>query len=242
MNTLAVKAPQYKTLSIVLLACLCLLAPHAFAAKDPLTITYPDIPPPPGSEWSWVGRQMIVDGTPMSIKVFNFNGTEAELIQHFENFWKTFGHGTFGRTALGNKRMLTHHTAEYYTTVQYQWDGKQFTGSIALSRPDMAKPVPRKLPIKSPPGTTVMSRIESNDLGIFSDSITLLSNRSQSFNVSYYAAQLINDGWTQIAKSCSDTGCNLQFQSIQGQLQISIKDLPGTHGKQSRILVHWIKQ
>lgn len=223
------------------LFCFLLFAECA-RAYDPLNLRYPDIPPPPGSDWVWVGRQMVVDGTPMSIKTFEYDGTEADLVTHFENYWKTLGHGAFKRNKLADKNFLVHETPDFYTTVQYQLIGKHISGSIAISLPKFEKVQLKKLPIKNPPGCKLVNRILSNDLGIYSESVTLLSNKGVRFNVSYYADQLLSSGWAKVGETCNATGCDTQYQSQVGQLQISIKDLPGNNGNLSRILFHLIKQ
>lgn len=211
-------------------------------AIDPLKVSFPDTPAPPGAKWSWVGRQMVVDGAPMSIKTFQYSGAEADLISHFENVWKTQGHGAFRRNKIGPKQILSHETAEFYTTVQYEIGKDLITGTISVSTPLNQPPRKSKPFLKKPPGSTLISRIESDDYGVYSESQTLLSQKSVKFNARYFANQLKNKGWVKINNQCDSSSCVSHYQSALGQLQISIKDIPGTHGNDSRILIHLIEQ
>jgi hypothetical protein len=211
-------------------------------AADPLRISFPDTPAPPGSQWNWVGRQMVVDGLPMAIKTFSYKGSEEDMIAHFESVWSTLGHGTTVRSRIGPKSVLIDDLSDFYTTVQYEVQGEHITGSITVSVPLSEKRKPSKPLIASPPGSKTVSHIESNDLGIYSETITLMSRRSVDFNSGYYENQLRNKGWLKIDNRCSLASCDGQYQSTQGQLQISIKDLPAGSGNGSRILIHLIKQ
>lgn len=178
----------------------------------------------------------------MSIKTFDFPGSEADMISHFENFWKTLGHGAYRRNKIGPKSFITHETSDFYTTVQYEVKNGLISGAITVSTPSLSKVKPGKLLVKTPPGAKIVSRIESNDLGLLSESITLLSTKSVKFNTNYYTNQLQNAGWVRVNQHCGSTACESQYQSQFGQLQISIKDLPGNNGNSSRILFHLIKQ
>lgn len=164
------------------------------------------------------------------------------MIAHFESVWSTLGHGTTVRSRIGPKSVLIDDLSDFYTTVQYEVQGEHITGSITVSVPLSEKRKPSKPLIASPPGSKTVSHIESNDLGIYSETITLMSRRSVDFNSGYYENQLRNKGWLKIDNRCSLASCDGQYQSTQGQLQISIKDLPAGSGNGSRILIHLIKQ
>lgn len=232
-----------RTVTLLALAVIAnILLVAATYAIDPLKVPFPDTPAPPGSQWSWVGRQMVVDGAPMSIKTFQYKGAESELISHFENVWKTQGHGAFRRNKIGPKQILSHETADFYTTIQYEIERDLITGTITVSTP-LNQPVRKSKPfLKKPPGSTLISRIESDDYGVYSESQTLLSQKSVKFNARYFANQLKNKGWVTINSHCDTGSCVSHFQSSLGQLQISIKDIPGSHGNGSRILIHLIEQ
>lgn len=178
----------------------------------------------------------------MSIKNFQFRGTEADMISHFEGFWKTLSNGAYRRNKIGPKSLISYETSDYYTTVQYQEAGGVVTGSITVSVPLSQKRKPSKPYIKPPPGARIISQIESNDLGVYSETLTLISKRNVKFNSSYFANQLQSRGWLVISNSCAGKSCNSHYQSEVGQLQISIKDLPGTNSNNSRILIHLMRQ
>lgn len=231
-----------KKLVLASIVFVLVIASFGAMAADPLRIPFPDTPPPPGATWTWVGRQMVVDGFPMSIKNFQFRGSEADMISHFENFWKTLGHGAYRRNKIGPKLLISHETSDYYTTVQYQEVGGVITGSITVSVPLSQKRKSSKPYVRTPPGAKIISQIESNDLGVYSETVTLLSKRTVQFNSSYYANQLQNKGWLIIDNRCNTESCDGHYQSEVGQLQISIKDLPGTNSNNSRILIHLMRQ
>lgn len=210
-------------------------------ALDPLNIRYPDIPVPSGSNWSWVGRQMVVDGVPMSVKTFEYKGAEAQLIAHFENAWKTQGHGAYRRNQIGPKQTLSYETPDFYTTVQYQIEGSVIAGSISVS-PHLNQAFKQKKSyISAPIGAKLMSHVESNDLGRYSETQIFVSNKNVSFNADLIDGEMKNAGWVAIDKRCLPSSCVIQYQSQMGLLQISIKDIPGKRSKGSRILVHLIK-
>lgn len=234
------KEKPLKQQLILLMVALSMATTNVFG-KDGLGIKFPQTLPPAGSQWVWVGKQMMVDGIPMSMKTFSFSGQEQQLVSHFENDWKTQGHGTYSRKILGPKRFLTYVTQDFITTVEYMMHAGGYSGTIAVSSPKRFRTKIHPSILK-PPSARVVSNIESLDEGVYSQSVTFLSRKGHAYNVEYYKSQMRAQGWLQVSGRCEPSGCNLHLQSSVGQLQISIKDLPGDNGKGSRILFHLIKQ
>jgi hypothetical protein len=215
---------------------------HTSWAFDPLAVRLPDTPVPPGSQWEWVGQQMVVDGLPMSVKLFTFPGTEAELKTHFNGFWKTQSHGKFFQRILGLTHFIGHSNAERYTTVQYTVGDGVIEGKIVTTPPPLKARRKIKPSLPTPPGADLVNLIQSRDGGQDFETITLDTHKPVKQNATYYDNQLGKRGWSRIYQKGDAEYYSAQYQSSGGLLQISIKRLPAMDRNSSRVLIHLIKQ
>lgn len=212
------------------------------AAYEPLNEKLPDCPVMPGAKWQWVGRSMVVNGIPMSIKLFSLHGSSGDLVEFYNSYWRTRGHGAVTDKLFGSTRILGYELDGYFTSVQFVDEMGSISGKIVVSlSPAVIRPS-KKSTLPVPPGSTVVSRIESKDEAAFSESLTVLVDRSTSFTEQYYQNQLIHAGWQLVREDRKSMDWAAQFQSEVGTLQINIKPLPGQDRNRSKILVHWLKQ
>lgn len=223
------------------IASVCFLISSWAVAYDPLQENLPECPVVPGATWQWVGQKMVVNDLPMSVKIFEYAGTEEELVRFYTDYWRTSGHGTVKDNRFGETRVLSQQLGAYFSSVQFQSGGQKINGKIVVSLAPTETKHASKTSLPVPPGSTTASRVLSQDGALYSETLTLLVDRGVDFTWTYYQNQLVNAGWIKLKHDASEARISGHFQSERGVLQITIKPLPGNGRKRCQVLVHWMK-
>lgn len=234
----SVNTPIARALAVLFFAFICVSSANAY---NPLKEKLPDCPVVPGATWYWIGQSMVVNDLPMSVKYFEFSGDEDAVVAFYTNYWRTNGHGAVKDQRLDKTRIISQELDGFFTSVQIVSAGKGVTGKIVVSLSPAHAKRTSKTVLPMPPGSTTASRVLSQDGPLYSETLTLIVDRSVDFTWSYYQNQLANAGWTKVKEETSDVRLMGQFQSPEGLLQITIKPLPGSSRKRCQILVHWMK-
>lgn len=185
---------------------------------------------------------MAVDGLPVSIKMFTFPGDEAALKQFYASYWKTAGNGQTSEKNLGGMNVLGYELDGMYTSVQYRSIASGIEGKIMVSPVLSERRKPERTTLPVPSGSKTLSRVETLDSQGRTETLTLLLMKPKESALAYYHRQLENQGWQKLFESVGDDGSTSHYQSERGQLQITIKTLPGSNGKATQILVNWLRQ
>lgn len=222
-----------------------ILAFHSTASagsRDPLLVKLPDLPAIPGATWSWVGARMAMNGVPMSIKTFEFLGTEQQIERFYSNLWSLKGHGQSVAKNFGRNRIIGYELDGFYSSVQYHQEGAFVQGKLVVTKIQTRAGVARKSKIRKPPSSKLISQVESLDGGQRTETVTFESNKTVDFNMRYYENQYENDGWKlAYAKSSAGVAVIRHYQRGSELMQVTIKQLAGRSKNRSQILVHWIK-
>lgn len=226
---------------LIALLILSVMLSSTVHAYDPLEEKLPDCPVIPGATWYWIGKSMVVNDMPMSIKYFEYQGQEEAIAEFYTKYWKTSGHGAVNDRKFGNTRIISQELDGFFSSVQMIVSGSVVTGKIVVSLSPSSVKRNGKTILPLPPGSTIASRVQSKDGALYSETLTLIAQRSVDFTWSYYQNQLAGAGWGKVKEDKAGTHVTAQFQSESGLLQITIKPLPGQARNQSQILVHWMK-
>jgi len=235
-----------RPMAIRFLAVACLLfVPfcnvHA-GSRDPLLVQLPDLPVIPGASWSWVGARMAINGVPMSIKTFEFLGSEQQIVRYYTNLWKLKGHGQSVAKDFGSKRIIGYELDGFYSSVQYRQEGPFVKGKLVVTKLQLRAGSSKKSRIPKPPSSKRISRVESLDGGQRTETVTFESNKTVDFNMRYYENQYDNDGWKLAYAKVGEGNAVIRHYQRNGELmQITITQLSGDGRRRSHILVHWIK-
>ena len=213
---------------------------HA-GSRDPLLVKLPDLPAIPGSTWSWVGARMAMNGIPMSIKTFEYFGSEQDIERYYTDLWRLKGHGQSVAKNFGINRIIGYELDGFYSSVQYHQEGGVVKGKLVVTQLQTRAGALQRSRIPKAPSSKRMSRVESLDGGQRTETVTFESNKTVDFNMRYYENQYENDGW-KMAYAKSQNGADIRHYQRNGELmQITIRRLSGDGKRRSHILVHWIK-
>ena len=220
-----------------------LVAPCAFAlGRDALNVDLPDVPAPNGATWYWVSKNMAYNGLPMSIKMFEFAGTEEQVKSFYRNYFRMEGHGQTSEKNFGLYTILSQDLRGYYVTVQYRLENGFMKGKIVASESPGKRLSDKKSQLQVPPGATIASKVESQDNGTRTETLTIESHKRVDFNRNYYENQLDFQDWKRVFQTGDGDNAIVQhYQRNSELLQITIKKLTGIDRNRSHILIHWTK-
>ncbi|PCJ29397.1 MAG: hypothetical protein COA99_19480 [Moraxellaceae bacterium] len=223
--------------------CIFLLVPIAHGkALDPLMVKLPNLPVIPGATWQWVGQQMAIDGTPMSVKLFEYAGKERDVERFYVKLWKSRGHGQYKAKNWGKYKIIGHELDGFYASVQYRKEGMFVKGKVVVTEVGGKYRRASKTNIPTPRSAHNISKLESIDAGKRAETVTFDSNKGVDFNTRYYENQYNADGWTAILVNDPSRETSMRhFQRGAELVQVTVKGLPGISKKQTHIIVHWIK-
>ncbi|OUS31237.1 hypothetical protein A9Q99_04360 [Gammaproteobacteria bacterium 45_16_T64] len=209
---------------------------------DPLVTKLPGIPVIPGATWQWVGVQMAINGIPMSIKTFEYKGTERQLERYYVSLWKSKGHGQYKAKDWGRYKIIGHELDGFYSTVQYRKEGKVIRGKLVVTEIATRHRNKQGTQVPKPPASNVISVVESRDAGKRSETVTFDSNKDVDFNIRYYENQYKNENWGLVfSQDVYRRSSVRHFQKGSQLVQVTVKLLPGQPKNKSHIMVHWIK-
>lgn len=229
------------------LAVLCFILCSPFstvqaAALDPLSVKLPEIEVVPGASWYWVGRQMALDGMPMSIKAFSYSGKPDDVVQFYLSTWKGKGHGKVRNDTLGRRKVLGFDLNGFFYSVQFEQAGGQVQGKAVVSPLPSKYRKSRKSLLPVPPRSSVTSKVESLDLGRREETLSIESRFDVSYVTDFYKDQLSSDGWLlQSVRSDEVESATLNFQRGAELLQLTARGLQQGNSKGCQVLIHWIK-
>ncbi len=211
-------------------------------AQDPLMVVLPDLPVIPGASWQWVGRQMAIDGTPMSVKMFEYAGPEADIEKFYVRLWKSSGHGQYKAKNWGREKLIGHELDGFYASVQYHKEGMFVKGKIVVTEVGGNYRRASKTSIPKPRSARLISKLDSIDAGKRAETVTFDSNKGVDFNMRYYENQYENRGWARILVRDPSQDVSIRhFQKGRELIQVTVKRLTGSDKNRTHIVVHWIK-
>ena len=228
---------------VALLSTLLLASPQSYGrALDPLAVELPDLPIIPGASWHWVGRQMAIDGTPMSVKIFEYAGQEADIEKFYVKLWKFSGHGQYKAKNWGREKLIGHELDGFYASVQYHQEGSLVKGKVVVTEVGGNYRRASKSTIPKPRSAQLINKLDSIDAGKRAETVTFDSNKGVDFNTRYYENQYENKGWSLVlVRDPSEDVSIRHFQQGRELVQVTVKRLPGSDKNRTHIVVHWIK-
>ncbi len=212
-------------------------------ASDLLQQKMPIIEIMPEMNAEWVAEQIVYNGIPMSIKNFKSTKTVKEVVEFYKDHWRNQGADEINQQT----KTIGTEIDGYYYSVQVEKMGLGSEGTMtvtpALLDSDRVQ-ISSETSFPFAPDSQIISRVESIDLGIKSETIMAINQRSVSNNESWLNIELSGQGWKRLEV---DTAVNSQqnqlvtFQRGKEMCQVTvIGDDPKFKGS-SIILVNWTK-
>lgn len=239
-----------QSLNIVLLLVLLSLAlSNTVFARQPKFIELPEMEVVPGAHAVWVGRKMIVNGVPTSIKSFTFKGKPSQVINFYRKAWKDEGTGQISVNKVGSELVLGLEWRGFYKTVQFTYVDGVVKGKLVVSAtPDQKEVNALKTDFPLLPGNHVKSRIDSDDFGVITESITVNSRRSVSMNIDFTVRHFEPLGWVVISDTKPyqkrvdfNQSRKVVLQKGNQLIQVAAYPTPITGSRGCEVMVHWKK-
>ncbi len=210
--------------------------------RDALDVKLPDVPVPPGATWFWGGQHMSYNGIPMSIKIFEYFGDERDVVDFYNNLWKSSAHGHTSVKNYGLYRIMGYEARGFYISVQFRQEGSFVKGKITTTETPGKRRPSFKTRLPKPPSAEVVNVVENLDGGQRTETVTIHSNKPVSYNAQYYARELKRLGWALVYQKGDGRNTVINhYQKSSQLLQITIKKLTVNDTNRSHILIHWMK-
>lgn len=217
-------------------------SPAAGISVDPLSVKLPELEIVPGATWHWVGRQMALDGMPMSIKEFTYAGSPKEVTSFYLSLWKGMGNGKVRNDSLGRRAVLGYDLNGFFYSVQFESAGGVVRGKVVVTPTPTRYRKSRKTLLPLPARSEVLSKVESLDAGRREETLSIDSRFDVSYVADYYIDQLRSDGWQlQSDRGDRSSSATLNFQRGAELLQLTARGLQQGNSKGCQVLIHWIK-
>jgi hypothetical protein len=215
--------------------------PCVYAAA-PKWIELPEVKTFKGMDVGWVAKKMKYNGLPMSMQEFTADMPALELLERYEQYWKSKYDAETVRSRNGDAYVLGVEQKNYYYTVQIvPIDKKTSMGNLSVSlSPDKfkrSKDVKTEFPV--PSSASQVSFIESNDSGVIAENISYSVRRTSSNVASWYESRMGRQGWALLRKT-SEFGVQLYFQKNSQHAMVNIIE-GKSFFNQSNVQVNWVK-
>lgn len=211
-------------------------------SRDPLTVNLPEIEIIPRAEWNWVGQHMALNGVPMSIKIFTYRGAFEDVVQFYRSTWKTRGHGKLREDKMGARMIMGYELDGFYYSAQFEQSGSVVTGKGVVTPVPSSFRSSKKSTLPIPPRSTVLSKIESLDLGRREETLSVDSKFDVSYIADFYKDALQRDDWQLVSVGGDErNSAVLNFQRSSELLQLTAKALHHNNSQGTQFLIHWLK-
>lgn len=232
-------------LSVFLLCAVFVLGvTPAYAQQDPLTIDVPALRLPDEIRAEFIAEKMAINGLPMSIQVFHSQMSADEVINQFERQWRSHVGVTTRRERNEDGKGIVMSKDGFFHRVVAKDTADGTEGAITTSPlPSNHKP-DYKTEFPLPRQAAVVSKVESLDDGVRSETLTLANNNSIEANVADFKLALAAKGWREDAFQSQMTTpgrAQLIFQNNKQFAQITIVDARAPTGHSTTILITWTK-
>jgi hypothetical protein len=149
----------------------------AIALSARADAAWPDVAIPEGAHVASVARHSTLNGIPMQIEVFSSRISVAELLDYYRHEWgaQHVENRLRGMTIIGRAK------GEFYTTVQIRPAPHGSQGVIAVARMNAAVQT-QNGGFQLPPGSRILSDMESEDLGKISRHLVFTNTCSVDVN------------------------------------------------------------
>lgn len=217
------------------------VSPGIFAAA-PNWIELPEVKTFKGMDVGWVAEKMKYNGLPMSMQEFTADMPALELLERYEQYWKSKYDANAVLSRNGDAYVLGVEQKDYYYTVQVvAVDGKSSMGnlSVSLSPEKFKRSYSAQTKFPMPSSADQVSFIESNDSGVIAENITYSLKRTSESVSNWYESRMGQHGWALLRKT-SEFGVQLYFQKNNQHAMVNIID-GKSFFNQSNVQVNWIK-
>lgn len=211
-------------------------------ASDLLQQKIPLIKVMPEMDVEWVAEQILYNGIPMSIQNFKTTKPAMEVIEYYKDQWEN----RVAEETVQQIKTIGTEIDGYYFSVQIQELGLGTQGTLTVTPSLNSHRVQASNNTEFPliPDSLVISKIESMDRGVQSETLIAVNKDSVIDNENWLSIELVNQGWQ---RQENDTSISIQqnqpitYQRGKQLCQITlIGDDPRFQGS-SMILVNWTK-
>jgi len=171
-----------------------LTAGSAHAAQD-----WPEMPLPPKADAQWIAQSMRVSGIPTRVLQFQSRASRSEVAEYYRAYWTGGYPQTPSVRLIDDSTVVGQKHGPYLMTVTVrdaEHDGSQGVIAIAQVEGSTVDREPGDLPML--PNAQVVRVIESDDPGLRSRELMVITPQTPEVVLQFYQASFENAGWQQI--------------------------------------------
>ncbi len=221
-----------------------LLAGAGNTLADPFDHALPQIKGLPGMQLQWIGKQMAINGLPMSMRAFNSSSSADQILDAYQGRWKTRGSAQTARSEFDGARSVGMEYRGHYYSVQAAdaSGGSQGVLTVSLTPAEASADFSTRFPL--PLGSNVEQKIEAIDNGRRMETLMVTSQQSVGSLTAYVNASMRRQGWVEQNFGNTQLGHRervLNFQRGAELSQIVVIDNPPAYPGKTLMTVHWVK-
>jgi hypothetical protein len=159
------------------------------------TAAFPQLPPPPGGSARWIARSMKMNGLAMTLQSFESRLTADAVLNHYESWSKSRGHGESRRWKSANSQQLSIDLEPYLVTIEAQASAARTVGTILVSKGPRSTPPRIATTFPKPASTSLVNLQQFEDEGAEAEHISLVSQRAPHVEAHAFAGILREEEW-----------------------------------------------
>lgn len=193
-----------------------------------LALAVPDFPAPPHAKLEWVSQNMVMNGIPTAVRLFQSKWKTDKVAEFYRREWEYLDKRKPGYTeseAMAPWHLITRVEEGYLMNVQYQEaDSGGTWGYLSLSRLPAkdTKPDTGNMP-PAMRSSVMMSNVETDDAGQSGRSAVLRNDFSASSNVDFYRSYYKRLGWgVQLDRGIDNRIHTLSYRNGRREVNIVV--------------------
>ncbi len=204
----------------------------------------PQIKGLPGMELQWIGRHMVINGVPTSMRAFHSKQSSEQILNAYQYRWKARGLGQVAVSSFDDNKSVGMEYRGHYYSVQVNDSNGGSEGVLTVSLSDLAAGPDFSTDFPLPYSSKVEQKIESLDNGVRAETLVVTSEQGVGSTAAFVQANLTREGWVEqnFAKSAeSFSQYVLNYQRGRELSQIVILGNSPAFPDKTMMTIHWIK-
>lgn len=214
------------------------------AFANGLNNVLPEIEELPGMQTQWIGKQMVINGVPTSMRAFSSPKSSREVLNEYAHRWKSRSLSAITHSEFdGNKSVGMEYRNHFYSVqAKDVYGGSEGVLTVSVAPSDIQPDFSTRFPL--PLGAKVEQKIESLDQGAMAETLVVTGEQSASSMAAFVETTLNREGW--VSQNYAEPSSVLDQYVLNYQRgtelsQITILGKSPAFSDKTMMTIHWVK-